>query len=286
MDSSDEQVSVSELARSTSPPPSQFSRASSHRGREYALYDAVAGQVSLNERVQPHAGSSRRHYRPGSGTFNARTFKLAPEEVLFRRHNAPARYAEHDIYWASEDLLPSQQLPDSALLKSVHCYASKFYDYTALSASAPHSQQQIAQPQDPTTIPGQTQPHSGFFQKKANTDLQSLDETALLAFGVLLEEASREVLGKRGDLVFTEAEGYQPPQLPPRKPGSKTAPMAVTPVPLKDNAPFFPDQVTTGAAGKGEGKGPFGGPPENDVSQSEGGPKKRRKVARKLKTSS
>ena len=35
-------------------------------------------------------------------------------------------------------------------------------------------------------------------------DERSMDGTALLAFGILLEEASREVLGKRGDLVFTE----------------------------------------------------------------------------------
>lgn len=31
-----------------------------------------------------------------------------------------------------------------------------------------------------------------------------MDETALLAFGILLEEAGREVLGSRGDLTFTE----------------------------------------------------------------------------------
>lgn len=37
-----------------------------------------------------------------------------------------------------------------------------------------------------------------------SVDERSMDETALLAFGILLEEASREVLGQRGDLVFTE----------------------------------------------------------------------------------
>lgn len=31
-----------------------------------------------------------------------------------------------------------------------------------------------------------------------------MDETALLAFGILLEEAGKAVLGRRGDLVFTE----------------------------------------------------------------------------------
>lgn len=34
----------------------------------------------------------------------------------------------------------------------------------------------------------------------------SLDETALLAFGILMEEASREILGSTGDLVITEGE--------------------------------------------------------------------------------
>ncbi|KAK0670576.1 hypothetical protein QBC41DRAFT_354969 [Cercophora samala] len=256
-DSSDERLSDLELAHSSSPAPSRFSRASSYRGREYNLYDAVAGQVSLNERVRPHASSRRRQPRPGSGAFNARTSRLAPEEVLFRRHNAPTRYAEHDIYWANEDLQPPQQLPDSALLKSVHCYASKFYDYTTLSRTALHSQ---------------TQTNSGFFQKKVNTDLRSLDETALLAFGVLLEEASREVLGKRGDLVFTDAEGCQPPPAPSRSAGAKPAAMAATLV----ESPAVENRETKGASG---------GAPEDDVSRHEGGQKKRRKVARRTKKS-
>jgi len=32
-----------------------------------------------------------------------------------------------------------------------------------------------------------------------------LDETALIAFGILLEETAKEVLGETGDLAFTEA---------------------------------------------------------------------------------
>ncbi|KAK4678976.1 hypothetical protein QC764_200140 [Podospora pseudoanserina] len=267
IDSSDEQFSASEQAHSSSPSPLQFSRASSYRGREYTLYDAVAGQVSLNERVQPHGGSSRRSNRPGSGNLTSRTYRLAPEEVLFRRHNAPTRYAEHDIYWAHEDLLPSQQLPDSALLRSVHCYASKFYDYTALDSSHLHSKL----PKDGSpSLPSQTQPHSEFFQKKANTDLRSLDETAILAFGILLEEASREVLGKRGDLVFTEAEGYQPPQAPSQAAGATPATTAATLVP-------------SSTGGTEEGKANGGGALDTDVSHGEGGPKKRRKVASRRK---
>lgn len=37
-------------------------------------------------------------------------------------------------------------------------------------------------------------------------DERSMDETALLAVGILLEEAGREALGKTGDMVFTEGK--------------------------------------------------------------------------------
>lgn len=32
-----------------------------------------------------------------------------------------------------------------------------------------------------------------------------MDETALIALGILVEETAREILGETGDLVFTEA---------------------------------------------------------------------------------
>lgn len=106
---------------------------------------------------------------------------MAPDEVLFRRRAAPQRYAEHDIYFSHRHDLPQGGrgvLPDSDLLKAVHAYSSAYY--------AAH--RRIAGGEDGEDI-----------------DERSMDETALLAFGILLEEAGREVLGKRGDLVFTEA---------------------------------------------------------------------------------
>jgi hypothetical protein len=114
--------------------------------------------------------------------YSARNVKLAPEEALFRRRNAPVRYAEQDIYWANEDLPDGGlgHLPDGRLLKSVHSYASRFYEATA-TRLGPRC-------------------HVG----SRTIDERSMDETALLAFGILLEEASREVLGKAGDLVFAE----------------------------------------------------------------------------------
>ena len=33
-----------------------------------------------------------------------------------------------------------------------------------------------------------------------------MDETALLAMGILLEEAAKEILGESGDLVFVEGD--------------------------------------------------------------------------------
>jgi hypothetical protein len=106
-------------------------------------------------------------------TSSSSSAAVPPEAVLFRRKNAPIRYEESDFYFAN-DSLPPEALPDSDLLKALHCYSSDFYSRA-------------------TTDGG-----SG--------DWRSLDETALLALGILMEELCRETLGNTGDMVFTEAE--------------------------------------------------------------------------------
>lgn len=83
------------------------------------------------------------------------------------------RYEEADFYFASQ-LLPSGALPDSDLLKALHCYASDFYSRTTADGG--------------------------------KGDWRSMDETALLALGVLMEEVCRKTLGETGDMVFTEGE--------------------------------------------------------------------------------
>jgi hypothetical protein len=109
---------------------------------------------------------------------------LAPEEVLFRRKSAPPRYAEKDIYFAGTDALsPNQKLPESDLLKAVHGYAAGFYEGLAVEQEGGGKSWRLG---------GRL------------VDERSMDGTALLAFGILLEEAAREALGKKGDLVFTE----------------------------------------------------------------------------------
>lgn len=96
-----------------------------------------------------------------------------PEAVLFKRKHAPTRYAEADIYFANERVSPAE-LPDSDLLKALHCYTSYFYAHATADGG------------------------SG--------DWRSLDETALLGLGILMEEITRHALGQTGDLVLTEGE--------------------------------------------------------------------------------
>lgn len=97
-----------------------------------------------------------------------------PEEVLCRERPAPKRYEEEDVYFAKETHERSQILPDSNLLKALHFYISEYYSK--------------AIPED------QVKPW------------RSLDETALLALGILVEEASRELTGPTGDLPFVTGE--------------------------------------------------------------------------------
>ncbi|OAP56017.1 hypothetical protein AYL99_10169 [Fonsecaea erecta] len=101
---------------------------------------------------------------------------IAPEEVLLRR----STIAEHVIkesYDAAGHLSDAEKLPESELLKAVHSYASDFYSRAV--------------------------PEQGTF------DFRSFDETALIAFGILLEEAVKSALGRDGDMVFVEPEGLE-----------------------------------------------------------------------------
>ena len=67
-----------------------------------------------------------------------------------------------------------QKLPDSDLLKAIHTYASDFYGRNTKNQGA--------------------------------VDFESLDETALLSLGILLEEVAGHVLGDTGDMAFVEGE--------------------------------------------------------------------------------
>lgn len=99
---------------------------------------------------------------------------LTPEEVLLRSRNAPN---EVEDYWydADQHKTISKTLPDSDLVKAVHAYASDFYDRTT--------------------------------HDRGKHDLKSFDETALLAIGILLEEAVKDAIGETGDMALVEPRG-------------------------------------------------------------------------------
>ncbi|KAL8850077.1 MAG: hypothetical protein Q9221_005003 [Calogaya cf. arnoldii] len=136
--------------------------------RPITVYDAVAGRVSTHGFIPAVPQASK--YRDTISTHHT---AVPPEDVLFRRRHAPERYEEDDVYFAHENLGDSQELPDSDLLKAIHAYASDFYGKGLGS--------------------------------KAEVDFGSMDETALMCVGVLLEEYMQSMLGDTGDLVFVEA---------------------------------------------------------------------------------
>ncbi|KAF2149856.1 hypothetical protein K461DRAFT_34966 [Myriangium duriaei CBS 260.36] len=139
--------------------------------RHATLYDAVAGRVGpesfLFSELKSDSKSTKIKAREGNAVY--------PEEVLFRQQRAPIRYEETDSYFAHENLDPERQrLPDSDLLKSIHLYASHFYSRATLAGG--------------------------------KWDYRSMDETALLALGILLEETMAHDLGPTADLAFVESD--------------------------------------------------------------------------------
>jgi hypothetical protein len=107
--------------------------------------------------------------------FPSKEFAFSPLDILLRRVSAPTA-GRADVYFADEYLETDQKLPDSELLKAIHTYASDFYNMAT--------------------------------DDRGKCDFRSLDETALIALGILLEEAGAEVLGENGDMVLTEPEGF------------------------------------------------------------------------------
>ncbi|KAL8921617.1 MAG: hypothetical protein Q9172_003906 [Xanthocarpia lactea] len=136
--------------------------------RQITVYDAVAGRISTRGFIPPVP----RAYK-NRDTVSTHHTPVPPEDVLFRRRHAPERYEEDDVYFAHEYLEGSQELPGSDLLKAVHSYASDFYGKG--------------------------------LRRRGEVDFGSMDETALICVGVLLEEYMQSVLGDTGDLVFVQA---------------------------------------------------------------------------------
>lgn len=161
-----------------------------YKRRQANVYDAVAGRVSSTHPL--HATKANPSISLGN-PLSERDPRLAPEEVYSRRKKAKPRYAEFDTYFAlGTDRLSGhhRELPDSDMLKSIHAYTARFYEAKAYE-------------RDEDRIRRGKKPKS--FMGGRLVDERSMNETALLAMGILLEEAGRELLGTKGDMVFTES---------------------------------------------------------------------------------
>ncbi|KXS95134.1 hypothetical protein AC578_2882 [Pseudocercospora eumusae] len=156
-------------------PPSKRSKASSSRSRsrkrpiKQESDPGVQQPSSEDESTRPKATlydavAGRVGYE--GFLMDKRGNPMPPDQVLFSRADAPVRYQEDDKYFAHRHLPPNQRLPDSDLLKAIHSYASDFYGSGKLG--------------------------------NPRKDFKSLDETALIAMGVLIEELVAETLGETG----------------------------------------------------------------------------------------
>ncbi|KAF2454940.1 hypothetical protein BDY21DRAFT_351976 [Lineolata rhizophorae] len=153
--------------------------------RVATLYDAVAGRVGTNGFLKPLPLLSAHR-----DTISRSRVPIPPDEVLFKRKHAPIRYQEDDFYWADSQLDPQRDLlPDSHLVKAVHAYASDFANAITLADRA----EPAIHGTGSRGVPG-----------RSRRQFRSLDETALLAMSILLEETVKERLGKTGDLALTE----------------------------------------------------------------------------------
>ena len=141
--------------------------------RPSTIYDACTGRLAAERFIpaQPRTSSTR-------DTATSSQVPITPKEALLCAPRAPIEYEEHDVYSAHREL-PDQGrdlIPQTDLLEALHGYASDFY---------------------------------GAMGMAADVDWGSLDETALLALGVLMEEQVREKLGSEGDMVFVEGEDVE-----------------------------------------------------------------------------
>lgn len=176
--------------------------------RTTTVYDAVAGRITTHGFKSATSNLTPAFYRD---TISHSLKPLSPGDALFLPESAPQRFREFDPYPMHRHLVGSEaeaaglrqwiddvsarendegelesdevieamksavrvgRLPDGDLLRAVHGFSSRYYGV-----------------------------HGG------KRDWRSLDETALLAIGILLEETVGVALGENGYRAFLESEG-------------------------------------------------------------------------------
>ncbi|KAI4951295.1 hypothetical protein J4E91_004004 [Alternaria rosae] len=143
------------------------SKRTKFRKRRSTVYDAVKRRVARTGLIH-HITDPKASRKP-----------LRPDEVLFKRKNAPIRYEEDDYYPAHNKLPPDQKLPSGDLATAMKAYIERLWVKTGRRRR--------------------------FSRKLMRRTWRGLNETALIALCILVEETARDALGETGDLAFTEA---------------------------------------------------------------------------------
>lgn len=116
-------------------------------------------------RVGPHGFHKKPAASKYRDTASTGERTLPPEEVLIRRPHYLNNKLKGVPYFANERLPREARLPTSEMLTSIHAYAADFFKYG---------------------------------MQRYRPVYQSMDESALLAFGILAEELSKEGMGSTG----------------------------------------------------------------------------------------
>ncbi|KAK4936509.1 hypothetical protein LTR10_022616 [Elasticomyces elasticus] len=145
---------------------------------EVAEKDSPIGQVrrsvTVYDAVADRAGQNG--FLTEEQSLSSTLLPAAPEDYLLRQTRIPEELLD-DMHDPGGAYSQANKLPESEMLKAIHTYASDFYKSATIN--------------------------QGIY------DFRSLDETALVALGILVEEAVREALGENGDMVFVEPEGLE-----------------------------------------------------------------------------
>ncbi|KAK6334168.1 hypothetical protein TWF696_002670 [Orbilia brochopaga] len=178
------------MASSSSPSPSDSaptdsdalssSEGSEREAGEPAPPSPPAQSAKRKRTSQPYMLSTSNVYNAASSRITvagrplnpSHTLPAAADEILFYNPTNPNFTLPDEVDKIMKDEGMLDALPDSDLLKAVHAYVADYY------------------------------------AAKGWTDVgaRSMDEGALIAIGVLLEEYCREMIGKQGDQVFVEQE--------------------------------------------------------------------------------
>ena len=203
-----------------------------HRRREATVYDAVAGRIGLSGFIRQRSTSLRQ--------------VALPIEVLFRRRRAPLHARRVFAVDRSDGACVEMNLPESDLLKAVHvCFSEGFEEGVRMAGEKKRrgrgrgrSRGRVrgiwedrgegdeeegegrgegegegegegrGEGEDEVEVEVEVNGERGSRRRKNmfSRDWRSMDETALLALGILLEEAAADGLDELGYRKFTELD--------------------------------------------------------------------------------